>query len=127
MSLFASLSERETHGELSLNKTTKQTKLIYDGRNQDRIHHWVRYFQAYSRDGLTSTCNSVVTVMQSFSSWHDSSICKMGTTQPDGRDGCIPTKASCSQNLNFRNNFFLDEGGGEEKGVTCFKLTVIFS
>lgn len=42
MSLFASLSERETHGELSLNKTTKQTKLIYDGRNQDRIHHWVR-------------------------------------------------------------------------------------
>ena len=50
----------------------------------------------------------------------------MGTTQPDGHDGCIPTKASHSQNLNFRNNFFLDGGGGEEKGVTCFKLTLSY-
>ena len=43
MPLFANHPERETHGELSLKKTTtKQTKLIYDGRNQDRVHHWGR-------------------------------------------------------------------------------------
>lgn len=59
----------------------------------------------------------MVAVMQTFSLRHDFSICKMGTTQPDGHDSCIPTKASHSRNFYFRNNFFfLDEGGGGEKG-----------